>query len=153
MTPYRNPDIDRIIARAEKFLEKGYILTAINRYEGFFNSVSTCQELHTRVAILYLEIGDPLRAGKHFYFKEAPSAIEQACISEFEKSCGNSPIQLLKKLLYWRNYRLQKLDAYTRLKLRVLLDAAAEEYPVTPSFVINRSNRLAKIEAGKIELD
>lgn len=125
----------RIIARVENDLLKGDFRKAIDRYEGFFQLNSGNQNIHNKVAELYLELGDKIRAGRHFFFKENPSELEYDCIDQFKKSCGHSPTIILKKLIYKEHYRIKQLDNYTKLRLKDLINEATIESEITPNFL------------------
>ena len=135
----------RIIERAEKDRLRGDLKKAIERYEGFFQFYSGNQEIHNRVAELYIEINDRRKAGRHLFFKEELSDIEKECIACFVKSCGDSPTIILKKLLSKKNYRLKELKWSTKKKLKNLVEEAVVELGTIPNFLKGIKRHLDKI--------
>lgn len=105
---YRNALETRIIDRAERDRKKGNLKKAIERYEGFFQFYSVNQNIHNKVAELYIEIDDKKRAGRHLFFKEYLSESEKDCIACFTKSCGNSPTIILKKTALQRELQIKR---------------------------------------------
>ena len=135
----------RFKERVDRDLKKGEIQKAITRYEGSFKHNSVNQMRHNEVALLYLQVADKIRAGKHLFFKKNPSAIEEECIVLFEKSCGNCATNILKKLIHKENYRIKELDLYAQLKLKKLIDQAVNESGTLPRFLIGIKGYLDKI--------
>jgi len=145
---YRKALESRIIKRAEKDMLDGDIDKAISRYEGFFRYYSTNQNLHNRIAELYIQKEDKIRAGRHLFLKENLSETEIQCVSRFEKSCGNSSTIILKKILPKENFRVKELNDYQKIKLKKLIDAATKESGITPNFLKGIKRYLDKIKAG-----
>lgn len=132
---YLNEKSQRIIRRAEKDLENGDLQKAISRYEGFFQYYPELQAMHNRVAALYIQAGDRIRAGRHLYLKEQLTDMEQECVQLFEKRYGNSPTILLKKRIAKQHFRIRDFDAYSQQKIKTLLEAAIVETGIIPNFL------------------
>ncbi len=127
--------VTRIIARAECDQQRGDLEKAIVRYEGFFRSDPTNLLLHDKVAALYLATNNPQKAGRHWYFKAAPTEIEQACIHSFEKSYGNSALLILRNILYKDSPSIKDCPWHVQQRLEQLIERAIEECGTTPKFV------------------
>ncbi len=125
----------KLINRVSIDLNNGDIEKAISRYEGFFNTYPTNQNIHNKVAELYINQKEFLKAGKHLFFKEHLNLEEKQCVFEFEKSCGNSPTLILKKIIPKNNYKVRLLDYYAKIKLKNLIEQATIESNVTPNFL------------------
>lgn len=134
LVAYRNELIRLLIERVEKNLAEGEIEKAINRYEGFFKHHPEDQNIHNRVAELYLKTGNKIKAGRHLYFKEQLSEEELACVKAFEAWCGNS-VRTAKYVMYKDNFGFSKLNNYSQEKFRLLILAASEEVGMTPKFL------------------
>jgi hypothetical protein len=110
--------VSGVIKRADLSIKRGDIRRAIDIYEGSFQHYSTVQNIHNRVAELYIEVGDMVRAGRHLYFKENPSDIEKECITMFEKWCGNSCVLILKKIISKENFKIIPLDNKVKISCK-----------------------------------
>jgi hypothetical protein len=138
MNPYyKKSKLEQLIARAERDLEQGDIHRAIARYEGAFRGRPHNAQLHDRVAKLYLEIGDSVRAGRHWYLKDNLAPKELGCVQAFERSFGNSPTHIMRNLMYLEGSRinLEALSEEARGRLRRLVIGAAEEQGQLPRFL------------------
>ncbi|SFU45840.1 hypothetical protein SAMN05216480_10471 [Pustulibacterium marinum] len=144
---YRNALELRIIKRAEKDVLEGDIDKAISRYEGFFQYYSFNQNLHNKIAELYLHKDDKVSAGRYLFLKENLSETEMQCVRKFKKSCGNSSTIILKKLLPKENFRVKELTDYQKNKLKKLIDDSTKESGVTPNFLKGIKRYLEKIKA------
>ncbi|MCT4638234.1 MAG: hypothetical protein N4A72_11050 [Bacteroidales bacterium] len=134
----------RVIKRADLSMKRGDIRRAIGIYEGSFQHYSTVQEVHNRVAELYIEVGDMVRAGRHLYFKEDPSDIEKECITMFEKRCDNSPVLILKNIISKENFKIIPLDNKVKRRLRYLVNGAVDEAGTVPNFLKGIKRHLDK---------
>ncbi|MFT5599903.1 MAG: hypothetical protein ACI9N1_000134 [Flavobacteriales bacterium] len=134
----------RLKMRVEKDILRGDVHQAINRYEGFFQLFPVNQDLHYDVATLYLQIGDQIRAGKHFYFQNSLSNVEQNCVKEFEKSCGNDSILILRRVMHKLNFKVSESDVEVKKKLKILMDDVVRNYPEVPKFLGGAKRHLDK---------
>jgi tetratricopeptide (TPR) repeat protein len=125
----------RIIERAEKDVNKGYLKKAIDRYEGFFKNYPNNQIIHDNVALLYLQIGDKINAGRHFYLTETYSTEKIECMTEFERAYGNSPTLIMKNIINKHNFRISELNVQAKLKLKKLVEDSIIETGITPKFL------------------
>lgn len=72
--------------------------------------------------------------------------MEKECVIKFEKTYGNSPTLILKKLINKENYKIKELSTYAKLKLKKLTDEAIEESKTTPNFLKGIKMYLDKIK-------
>lgn len=126
---------EQIIRRAEAHRKNGSLEKAISCCEGFLNHYNTDQQLHNYIGSLYLESGDVLKAGRHFYFKPDLTPEEEVCVRTFEKQFGNDPLLIAKKLIYKERFRISELDDFAKRKLSALVEAAIVRVGTVPRFL------------------
>ncbi|MGV3611331.1 MAG: DUF6584 family protein [Fluviicola sp.] len=129
---YRQALILQIVERAEKFQRKGYLKSAIVCYEGAMKNYWNAMELQHRLARLYYETGDQIKAGRYFYFKEHQTETEEACVRLFEQQFGNDPVLILRRLLNKDRQLIKKMDPYTKQKINELICAAEIQLGYVP---------------------
>lgn len=142
---YENAIESRLIKRIKNDLDKGDLNQAISRCEGFFECNFSNQKIHELAAKLYIQKGERVKAGKHLFFKYKPSEIEMENVKEFEKSCGNSPTLILKKVIPKQLLIISDMDSYSKLKLKKMIAESTDEMGVTPNFLKAHRNHLEKL--------
>jgi tetratricopeptide (TPR) repeat protein len=131
---YRKVYAERIIDRAESYVVKGWLKSAVRCYEGFLKQHWSSPEIHERLGKLYYELGNNVKAGRYFYFKRELTESEAECVSLFEKSFGNDPVLILKRLLNKCCQPISELDSDTKQKLNDLLKEALRKNGFLPVF-------------------
>ena len=133
-----------IIARANIDITKRNLIKAVSRLEGALEYNPLNQFLHYFAGKIYWEMGDKVRAGKHFYLLQNTSPQELECVKLFEKSLGNDPVLILRKI-YRRGMRLTSLDRNSRERIKMLVNSAAESYVPLPRFIVGLKRNFDKI--------
>jgi len=134
----------RLSKRIEKDLEKNDLQKAIARYQGFLKRFPLEQDFHDHLGVLYLQLNDKVRAGKHFYFKERPSTEEQECIFQFEKQFGFDQTIILKKFLPKEHFKISACEPGIKAIIKNKIEAIEQEKGQVPKFLIGVRNHLNK---------
>jgi tetratricopeptide (TPR) repeat protein len=146
---YKRALFERIVNRAEKYQDKGYIKKAIDCYEGFCKQEGENQEIHNQLGSLYLEIGNQFKAGRHFYFKQNLTPEEAECVRIFEQKYGNNSVLIAKHLLNKESYSVSKLDNYSKQRLNELIQDATRQVGITPKFLRGAKQHFEKLNWNK----
>jgi len=142
-TPYYSTR-EKLLYRIENDLQKGDLLKAINRLEGAMEYYSFDEALNYRLANLYLQNNDLIKAGRRFYLIEDKTEIEKHAVVLFEKSFGNDPTMLLKRLLKVKRYMLRELTDFQLTQLNRLLKQSQLREGKTPRFLFSLEAHIKK---------
>jgi len=121
---------------------------AIRRLEGSMIYHAFDPALRRWLATLYLAAGQDVKAGQYFYLVNKLPPEAQAAVVAFEKSLGNCPLAISRKLtpLYYFSYH--HLTVYARQRYRELLHQIEARVGCVPKFLVGFAHQLRKYGVG-----
>lgn len=129
----------RLLSRVERDISQGNTTRAINRLEGHRNmdvfNAGFIAGQRRQLAALYLQTGQPVKAGKYLYLVDHLNLEEAAAVAAFEQSLGNCPVGISKKLSPKRHFSYHRLDAYARQRYANLIGQIEARFGVVPHFL------------------
>lgn len=129
-------DKTRAILREVYFDLKYHTLArAISRLESQMIRHYAEPVLRRRLAHLYLDAGQPAKAGKYLYLVDNLGPIEQAAVAAFEKSVGCCPLNISRKLTPQQHFSYHQLDAYARQRYANLIGRIEARFGRVPRFL------------------
>lgn len=129
-------------------IDAGNTDRAIKRLEGSMRDYAFDPDLWRWLATLYLVAGQDAKAGKYFYLVDQLTAKEQAAVAVFEKSLGNCPLGISRKLTPLKFFRYDHLPVYARQRYQELLLRIEARFGCVPNFLIGLKHQLRKHGIG-----
>ncbi|WP_345221985.1 DUF6584 family protein [Hymenobacter koreensis] len=132
----------RLLKRVEYDISRGNTERAISRLESsmsWFNTVT-----RRRLATLYMETGQLVRAGKYWYLLEHLTEAEQAAVAAFTQSVGNCPLGVCRKLTPQQFFSYHTLDYYAIQQYANLIDRIGARFGHVPNFLTAFKSQLDK---------
>lgn len=114
----------------------GNINKAVLRLEGAIRGNLLNTEYSYRLAELYIQNKDFIKAGRHFYLKECKTETEKYAVLMFEKSLGRDPTLILKKIINKQFFKLSNLNDYQLSQLVNLLEKSKIKEKKTSKFLL-----------------
>lgn len=143
---YRSPKRHKLnlFERVEADLSKGNHSQAARRLEGYLkhDPLNTC--VLDKLATIFYAYGLEERAGRYWYLLFPKNDHRLEAVKAFEKSLGNDPTLILKKLITQTNFAFSRLD---NQQLKVLVDlllSVKEKESATPKFLYALESHSAK---------
>jgi hypothetical protein len=122
--------VEETLQKIEDEIKIGKLGKARDRLNGLLSNDPTNLQLRERMGDIYWKLQMPEVAGKYWYFVENKTAEMTEAVKEFEKYCGNDPMQILFSLDYRKenetnvyvNTILSNLDNKAKEKSKIYRD-------------------------------
>lgn len=114
---------DRTLRMIEREMEAGQLGRARDRLHGLLATYPADLTLRARLAEVYWRLQHPEMAGRYWYLQEPTEEKHRTARREFERSCGDDPLQMLRAVKL--RAALETLpEAYARRALLLLQEHA-----------------------------
>jgi len=91
---------EQTIKAIQSDIDQGNLGRARDRLHGLISSYPNDLELRVQLADIYSRLQHPAMAGRYWYLEENKTEKMIAAVTEFERSCGKDPLQILLALKF-----------------------------------------------------
>lgn len=139
--------------RVEADLKKGNLQGAINRLQGALHCNPLNAGYNYKLATIFYWCNNSIKAGRYWYFRLNKNQLELEAVKSFERSLGDDPVLILKRLINQQFFRISLLNSFEIKLLRTLLERVRGRQATLPKFLNPLVMHLRKRERDDVNND